>query len=1136
VTGDDGQTIYAIGLAYKSGGLTNYGSDTNIETDQVPKLWKSADGGITWADKTSKVTGASNLPDVGVVDPSDDDFVFFSAVAAAPDDPDFVVVAGYDGKGQAVVVGSDDGAGKFHYMGCSACTGEILCMDVSIDVDGTRQIAVGTMPSTTAGVLTPGGVGDVWRYEWGSSWASYWVNTTTGLDKYATWTPVHAVTSVAFSPNYDIDDTILAMGIADIADPALVGNNYFGAGNDKYPGFILQAGTWDSLDYWNGDAEFDNYPVTIENESDIIVADIYNSISANALFQYSSMLRQVSDLALPYDYSGEDSGDRTMMLVVNGVEFNPATTDGTYGSRIDEGGFAYILENTSLSCEMLDHEDNPWISSIAYYGSIDMEGKAMVGLAFPNGFTLIDLGNVFFSGSYSKFVCCTGIQVLRSEAIDVCCPDWDAAQKPPTGQFNATVAFTPDGDMAYASSEGLGVFQKTAYYADESAFSISTNDGDCWNQTGLIDTMIDNLVDVAVNAACGYVYIVSVNDKSKDSSRVCGCDSVWRSEDDGATYMRVWCKELKGTDEIGVLGLAPEEEDEVETIYMADRGTETVYYADDSGLCKWLGRNTGLDHITDIAVLDESTVYALDFDASTGVAKSTTHARHWSSAEDADIVDGHTIVAQGDWVLVGGADGDVSYSDDGGDSFSELDAPSASSDDVHVAFDSYFEDNGYVYAAVDGADRGIYRTTIDDADFDDMDACAYNYTGIVLSNPDGNPKTSASTGGVLYASYNGTGLSTAFPESGVARILNPASELCCGGLSWDYLYAKLGSSVNFSTQPSDLAICGCLTADSNAFLTADSNAFLWAIDLAQYYAGFNWTDYEFPTSGQGRLWIYEDCLAKAGPDLIGVEDGATVASDPCDCWNTEFALEWERQCKVCEYEIQIALDDGFKHVAYDTSDFKNTAHAGLTNCVGTVEYYKPSKPASPSLVIDTGMLECSTEYFWRIRSHYTETDEIIRSQWSDTWSFTVAAGPTGAIKLTSPDDGATNLPLEGLVFTWTAVQGATGYDFALMDASGASIESKTGLTGTSYVYAGKLGYDTSYTWQVKAMKNGNALSESAVSTFRAMSEPVAPPEIPETVINFPEPAGTPSWVWVVIGLGAVLVITVIVLIFRTRRV
>ena len=44
------------------------------------------------------------------------------------------------------------------------------------------------------------------------------------------------------------------------------------------------------------------------------------------------------------------------------------------------------------------------------------------------------------------------------------------------------------------------------------------------------------------------------------------------------------------------------------------------------------------------------------------------------------------------------------------------------------------------------------------------------------------------------------------------------------------------------------------------------------------------------------------------------------------------------------------------------------------------------------------------------------------------------------------------------------------------------------------------------------------------------------PHAAETVINFPEPAGTPFWVRVVIALAAILIIVVIVLIIRTRRV
>ncbi len=105
----------------------------------------------------------------------------------------------------------------------------------------------------------------------------------------------------------------------------------------------------------------------------------------------------------------------------------------------------------------------------------------------------------------------------------------------------------------------------------------------------------------------------------------------------------------------------------------------------------------------------------------------------------------------------------------------------------------------------------------------------------------------------------------------------------------------------------------------------------------------------------------------------------------------------------------------------------------------------------------------------------------------------------------------------------------------LWDSKGAEVASTSG-TATSYVLTNTLDYDSAYTWQVKAMKDNNVISTSPVATFRTMMQPTPPPTIPETIINFPEPAGTPSWVWVVIALAAILIIVVIVLIFRTRRV
>jgi hypothetical protein len=770
----------------------------------------------------------------------------------------------------------------------------------------------------------------------------------------------------------------------------------------------------------------------------------------------------------------------------------------------------------------------------------------------------------------------------------------------------------PDGDMAYAGTLGES-YMGWWGWCDESAWSRSgdvEDVGKAWNQSGLIDTDIDWISDVAVTTnpdgndlcspSCACIYLATINHMEQEGreGKACGCDSIWRSCDGGKTWLRIWNKALQGsvmrpeepcqwpTLDGGLewmkLGLVPGEE-EPEVIYMADLGTETIWMAQDTGACCpaglgcWTDRNTGLDMIADFAVLDEATLYVVDFDAD--MVKSTTMGRHWSSTEDTKADDdsgemAHDIICWGDWVFVGGDMGTVTWSDDGGDSFAVFD--DIGSGQVHLAFDSYFDDNGYIYAALGcGSDRGVWRATVDGKDFESMDACTeVDYWGIAVSDGDGNPKTSASTGGVLYASYNGTGMwvdgmsywcDGGCPSSGVARLLNPAAQDCCGSLSWDYLFDNLWSDASFVNQPTDIALCGDASGGAVTIWAVDVFGGMWVDEGSgmfwqpwqnwggSYYLGWKDCFSKFNNSDVGRLWKFNDVFSKSGPELIGVADGATIPSDPCDCVNEDFILEWDRICDACEYDIQIALDEGFKHVVWKTTTLwgdwgeiglacHNDCSQGILSsgnwcvtCESEQCFYKPSDPCAPSIVVPQGVLDCNQTYWWRVRARAAETGEVYRSWWSDKWSFTVAVGPDGAIKLTAPVNGAMNVPLGNVVFTWTAVADATSYEMVLMDASGAEIGSNSG-DATSFVLTSDLDYDSAYMWMVKAMKGSNVLSESGVSTFHTMSKPVPPPEYPETVINFPEPAPTPTWVWVVIALAAILIIVVIVLIFRTRRV
>ena len=174
---------------------------------------------------------------------------------------------------------------------------------------------------------------------------------------------------------------------------------------------------------------------------------------------------------------------------------------------------------------------------------------------------------------------------------------------------------------------------------------------------------------------------------------------------------------------------------------------------------------------------------------------------------------------------------------------------------------------------------------------------------------------------------------------------------------------------------------------------------------------------------------------------------------------------------------------------------------------------------------------------------------------------------------------------------WAPVPGADGYELELANNEAfvpTLLADRTGknakLIVTAYAHKGDLPYDTSYYWRVRAISGdwipkikkgyeigGNFTVESdwSSSVFTTMSEPEEPtppvivtdkimptpvieqpditikqPDITitqpplEIVVPLPPTAApiTPSWIYVIIGIGAVLVIAMIVLIVRTRRV
>jgi len=1311
-----GSVIYVVGSGF---------DDNDMNASYGPRLWKSEDSGVTWDDLADKVWDADSLP-VGFNSSTS----YFNYVACALDDPDFMAVAIVTNNAAAVPVGdycnatqavviSDDGGDNFYWtrdISDSAANSILNCVfDMKIsneDSSGKYNIALGGVGAKNGTCPT----GLVYRYETGGLVGGGWADASAydGWDNInddpggATDITSRAVTKVAFAPSWLADKTVLAVSHTNVTGG--IGATY------------LQSGSWGNTKVWNLKAGFE---AAVQVASDPSMWSAFRGAAAG--------------LALPTDYEGRHANTRYAWVYVD---------------RYDDGGVIYKVENGAVSAVTQQITGNPYLASLSYLGSID-SGKAIAG-SFGNG-----------AGAPTD--CCEGVQVYRNDGItemDICCEHWSDACKPPTGAMRAMAAYVlPNKAYAFVSGVG-GPF-------DESAFSFSLDDGDTWNQLGLVDTYINYLSDVAKSPNCNKTWVVSVNDLQSGSplgsaanfavlageavtnvptsaitgdvglspaagsnyagltvaevtgtiyavdasgpagaagnnpvltlaaknaltaayldlfgltpddliaggeldgltltpgvyrddgapasltnsglleldaegdpdavfifqsastliaevgsevslindaqacnvfwqvgssatlktnstfvgtilaltsitlenganvdgrvlaqngavtldtntitnscaaapwAAACSCDSVWLKADplpEASEYSGAWIREWNGmltsnreynsgdTPEMGLLRLAPEETEEALTVYLVDRGTDKVYYDSTEGLGCWEEGSSTVDEISDLAVQDEATIYAVGFNADVAVSDDHGSAASWSDTMDSKVDDGHTIAVLGEGnVLVGGADGKVSYSDsdlatflDGEASFTKLE-DGLGAGNVHVAFDSYFDTNSVVYAAVSNpwyntADNGIYRWVIDESSswkdlgdcvgaatpyaaqlgYDTCDEVQVGYYGIVLSNAEGNPETDAITGGVLYAAfYDDDGNVT-----GVARCLNPAEEVACGGQSWDYLIQGMADDAALTLEPSSLKICGCLTPDTNARL--------FAIDDDWYYDYFAIDE----DSDVGRLWTYEDCFAKAAPVIISPADNAVVDADPCYCWNDAFTLKWERQCDACSYNLQISRDADFTEVVLDIS--------GRDKDTCLENDYEPSSGTSPSYVVknqELGTGSCGTTFYWRVRSADAETDEIIHSPWSDVRSFTVAVGAGAALTLTNPSNGAIGVAVTGIPFTWDAVPDATGYEFSMVNAAtDADVVSATPVSGTTYTYTGTLSYNTSYYWTVKALKDSTPFG-AATATFTTGAEGAVP--VPPT---------TPAWVWVVIAIGAVLVIVTLVLIFRTRRV
>lgn len=248
------------------------------------------------------------------------------------------------------------------------------------------------------------------------------------------------------------------------------------------------------------------------------------------------------------------------------------------------------------------------------------------------------------------------------------------------------------------------------------------------------------------------------------------------------------------------------------------------------------------------------------------------------------------------------------------------------------------------------------------------------------------------------------------------------------------------------------------------------------------------------------------------------------------------------------YTAQVAYDKGF-------TSFASLPTTGL-----------PATFTTTGTVWSAVPLATGKQFFFRVK-----VSAPMPSKWSTPVSFNtqIASDVNQGINATdriSPTNGAVNVPIQPVI-TWGAVTGAT-YDFKIATDSAFTqvVDSQTGLTSTAYSPAAALKQSTNYFWEVRAVAGTN-VGNWVVSAFTTAAPagpggtaPAAPPPVinvtppaitvqppavtvqppaitvnpPAVTVNTAAPA-TPGYIWVIIAIGAVLVIAVIVLIARTRR-
>jgi hypothetical protein len=614
----------------------------------------------------------------------------------------------------------------------------------------------------------------------------------------------------------------------------------------------------------------------------------------------------------------------------------------------------------------------------------------------------------------------------------------------------------------------------------DSALSKSADGGVNFNQVSLIDvgtiancTLTDPKTDLKV-VDDNTMFLLMEN---------AGDFYLFKTTDGGATWMRI--RIITATTVL--LSVSPAYATDTTIAYNAD-GASLVQRSTNGGM-SFVG--VGMPATSNITSL-----YVMGSDVYCGATDSFYKAGRWTNASGltaaGNVVD-IAFNADGSKIAIGTSSGRVYESANDGVSFTRLRTTSLLDPGATAMLVAYCA-AGNLYTVDSGTASSNIR----------------RYTGSTWTT--GNSVTGFANGlaisddGTLYASDNAAG-------NGFWRSLDPdATAPTYQNLDSTAFPAMKGATGTYATG----VIMGVQIisgSDANNLYTVE-------------------TTYTDGTYGYvGRVYAFGDGFIGM-PTQSSPSDGTQVSS------TGSATLTWAAYTGVSHYEVQVSTSSSFSSI----TDTGTPTSASFTASL-------PSPGAT---------------YYWRVRgidSSGTGTD--LYTRWSATRSFITALNTPPVAVVGLPAHGATNVAID-TTFSWTAVAGAT-YEFMIAEELGASdkfaiIDYAATCDTNAHKLQQNLKYDTQYWWRVRSVTSSST-SSWTTSFFTTAKEPAPPatttqpaptvtvtvepadPVTPIVTVTV-EPAEVPDTkpvipeylLWIIVAIGAVLVIVVIVLIVRTRRI